>query len=163
VAGRSIQSLDRFRGNVRSVDEVYAAFSGAKRPSAQEIPDHDPGGDLEREEIRDLLAPYAAREVPDEELARYPLHTMFPFLSAASYRYYMPRFIEHCLEPRAGSLLPESLLFALAHSNDHRIASFSANERAVVLEYLEDLASQTESHIHVEGIRAAQDQWREAV
>ena len=143
---------------MRSANDIYVAFSGAPRPSAPEIPDIAPNGDLEREEIRDLLAPHSAREVPSEDLRAYPLHTMFSFLSAASYRYYMPRFIEHSLED-PDSLLSESLLFSLARFNDDRIASFSIEERAVVMEYLKHLATQPDAHIVASYISSAEEQW----
>ena len=147
---------------MRSANEIYAAFSAATRPSSREIPDHDPDGDQEREQIRDLLAPHAAREVPGEILGRHPLYTMCPLLSAASYRYYMPRFIEYCLE-EPNSMLSGSLLFSLAYTHDQRDSAFSAEERGVVREYLEHLAGQPGAQLDAEDIAAAREKWREAV
>ena len=97
-------------------------------------------GDLERLEICDVLAPYQAREVPDDRLGQYPLYAMFPFLSVAAYRYYMPRCIEFSLA-HPNNELSESLLFSLSGTFCRaRRAAFSPKERAVVREYIECVA-----------------------
>ena len=141
---------------MRKSNEIYAAFAQARRPSAQEITDH--AGDSEREKIRDLLAPHAATDVPSEELGKYPLYTMIPLLSAASYRYFMPRLVAYCLE-RPDSVLAESLLFSLSGANAARIASFLPVERAVVREYIDHLAQQSDAHIDAEDITTARTKW----
>lgn len=123
---------------------------------AGEIPDHE--GDFEREEIRDLLAPHAARDVPEEDLGRYPLYTMFPFLSTASYRYYMPRFIEYCVK-NPNSTLGEFLLYSLADDHE-RSRSFCPGERAVVREYLKYLAAKPGAELDAENISAALEKWK---
>ena len=123
---------------MRPIDQIYEAFAAAPRPNAEGITAGS--GDDERREIRELLAPYRAKDVPDEDLGQYPLYTMFPFLSVAAYRYYMPRCIEFSLK-HPGNALGESLLFSLSNGVARKLAaSFSAQERAVVREYLEHLS-----------------------
>ena len=143
-----------------NAQKIYDAFSGARRPSASEIPDiENGGGDLERQEIRDLLAPHAAPEVPADALSKYPLYTSLVFLSAASYRYYMPRFIEYCIE-NPGSTLSGSLIWNLGRSDDDRIAKFSPDERAIIRAYIEHCAAQPDAHLDADSIIEARRLWK---
>ena len=142
---------------MRGIEEIYAAFDFARRPAAEEIPDIV-SADPERHKIRDLLAAQTAREVPEEELGRYPLYTMFPFLSAIAFRYYMPRFIEFCVKnPR--SMLSESLLFSLAERDRAHVEVFLPDERAVIVEYIELIGRSQDAWLDNEAIEKARKLW----
>lgn len=141
---------------MRPIEQIYETFSGAPKPAASEIVSGS--DDDERREISRLLAGYAARELPDPLLARYPLSTMFPMLSHQAYRYYMPRCIEHCLET-PDSLLCESLMFSLSTARDEHIRHFAVAERAAVREFIEHVASLPDSSFIKEQLDSARKLW----
>lgn len=142
---------------MRSVVEIHGAFASARRPTPEEIPDIV-SSDPERNAIRDLLAPHAPRDVPDSALGRYPLYTMFPFLSAAAFRYYMPRFIDYCVA-NPQSMLSESLLFALARDDYQRAATFVPIEKAVIREYLELITKSPDAWPDADEVKKAGEVW----
>jgi hypothetical protein len=143
---------------MRPIEQIYEAFAAAQRPAPADITCGS--DDNERREIREVLSRYTAHDLPAEELDRYPLHTMFPFLSPASYRYFMPRFIEHCIA-NPQSMLAESLLFSLA-GPDRQSGAFLPPERAVVREYLELSAQVPGAKLVIDHLSAAREKWHEA-
>lgn len=132
VTGRSTRSLDRFR-TVDLVETVYAAFSEAPRPSADEITHHRCP---ECDDVRDLLHPFTAREVPD--LEQYPLYSALSLLTAPAYRYYLPRYIANAVQTPSSNAA-EMLLYSLGRTSDDRVAGFSPRERVAVLEFVDHL------------------------
>lgn len=112
------------------VELLYAAFAEASRPTLDDITPHRC---YECDEVRDGLAPYAARTVPDEEVRADSL----PLLSPTALRHYLPRYIEFGFTHR-DSILSEFLIYNLCAENleERRYAAFSIAERQALHRYL---------------------------
>ena len=124
----------RLADAMRGEEEIWDAFREASRARPENItwgPEDD-----ERRAITHSLGRHSASEVPAELLASAPIRKMFPVLSSAAIRYYMPRFIEYCLKEE-GEPLFESLIQALANAQADRIAVFHPQERRLVQEFIE--------------------------
>jgi hypothetical protein len=73
-----------------AVDQLYVAFSGARRPSAIE----SCRCCLSADEERALLAPVALRQVPTDVLRPYTFDVLLTVGDVADFRYFLPRILE---------------------------------------------------------------------
>jgi uncharacterized protein DUF6714 len=149
--------------NVRDYsDRLYAGFAAAPKPERTEITPHRCG---ECDEVTARLFPHAARDVPDEDMLW--LGDSLPLLSAKAYRFYLPRFIEFCLNTPHSSA--EAVInYNLAPSGDldtgdrNRFVGFSEGERRLVLEFVEHRAGLEEHGYDQPYLERARAFWRNA-
>ena len=118
------------------IDTVYVAFDAAPRPAADEITSHRC---CECDRVRDDLARFRARDVPDDVLSYHG--DSIPLLTPKAFRYFLPRYIQFtCDHP--GENATEILLFNLSPevpSSEFwsgRCDDFSDPERESILRYL---------------------------
>lgn len=144
--------------NVRDyIERLYAGFAHAPKPERSEITPHRCG---ECDEVTARLFPYAARDVPDEDMLW--LGDSLPLLSAKAYRFYLPRFIDFTLiSPHCSA--DAVINYNLAPSGDldtgdrNRFVGFTEGERRLVLEFVEYRASLEEhgyDQLYLESARA---------
>ncbi len=145
------------------IEQVYAAFADAPRPTAANIATGSLG-DLERERVTELLAPYVAREVPDNVFEHYEIVAMLPVLSETAFRYFMPRCIDHALS-HPESQMVESLMYALSMGRkyDERVLAFATKEREVIARFLEIIATAPPAWLYQDHLKAAREEWNAVV
>jgi hypothetical protein len=137
------------------VDQVYLAFSDARKPLIDEITLHRC---IECDDIRDTFDAYSVRNVPDEKIEW--LASSLCFLSPIALRYYLPRCIEFDISnPNSG--VGESIIgfLSLQSVSDpnwlERHSEFSQNERKIVAKYLEILQDRDDANIDEEELISA--------
>jgi hypothetical protein len=123
------------------IARLYRAFAAAPRPREDEITPHRC---CECGEVTKRLGPHEAANVPDDDMQW--LGDTLPLLGPAAFRYYLPRFIEHCLKSPP-SMLDAVINYSLSPSGDldvgerNRFARFSPAEARLMLEFVEHRAS----------------------
>ena len=89
------------------IEPLFAAFSSAPRPAAEEITSHRC---CECDRVRDDFARYSVREVPDDVLSYHG--DSIPLLTPKAFRYFMPRYIQFTFE-HPDTNATDNLLFNL--------------------------------------------------
>jgi hypothetical protein len=123
---------------LRLIEQTYAAFSRAPRPSINQMTSHRCG---ECDGIRDEFAKYRARDVPSHSINNNT--AVLSLITPMALRYYMPRFVEYSIVPTfADSVIIDSLLYQLGPEKTHepywaeRLSIFAEVERAAVANYI---------------------------
>ncbi len=136
------------------IERIYRAFAQAPQPEANQITQHRCD---ECDTVRDMLAPFLVREVPD--LEAYPLYSALPRLTAQAYRYYLPRYIAQALG-NPSSLAGEMLIYSIAQEFDERVSAFSLPERAAILEFVDYLETMAQSEDDIYYVITARRLWQ---
>ena len=118
------------------IDALYAWFSAAPRPSAEEVTSHRC---LQCDEICDELSRCTARSVPDDFFRGHA--DSLPLLTPTALRYFLPRYLEFSIRNQ-DSDLSDLILYSLSGcSSDQgfwlpRFQTFAHAERRAVAEFL---------------------------
>jgi hypothetical protein len=144
------------------VERIYAAFSEAARPAADDIAPHPC---CECAEVAARLVPHQSREVPVEDMSC--LADSLPLLSPRALRYFLPRYLEFTLT-NPESIARDNVLYHLSaeHASEEywveRYRVFSQNERFAIAEYLRYRQTWPDAKWEAEHMARALENWDEA-
>jgi hypothetical protein len=144
------------------IERIYAAFSAAPRPDADEITPHRC---WECDEVRDRLNRYQVREVPIDDMEW--IGDCLPLLSPKALRYYLPRYLEYSITHQSSNAR-DFVLFHLSAEDpsqeywSERYAAFSAPEQEAILHYLRYRATSPDAEFDQEALQRALEYWQRA-
>jgi hypothetical protein len=118
----------------------------------------------ERVDSYDVPEPYDAQldEPTDEYIERFAFHAM-PFLDARSWRHYLPRLMDHAFrrpdEPTG--LVLQAVIRSLGAPDREppRLATLNAEQEAVIVAFLEEVAREDDREFEAEDARQALLEW----